>query len=167
VSPFVLKTLVVLIPTAFAGILTIRTRRRLQTDDLLGTPAPTAFMIFLISRAIYWIAFGMLITAFALALLISPGSGEATRLTIAFAKNPAIAPLVDVMSTWAVVLVPLSLISIFVSIGALFLIGRAALRSLPEEDYGTPRFKRALATFFFMGFSLMTPPLFFSLLFSL
>ena len=165
-SPILVKILTVMIPVAVATLLSFRTQSRLANDPLIGEPAPRAFMVFIVARALYWLSFGMLITAFALARLLYPMGGEATRSSIANNTATELKPFTDVLSSWGVVLVPASLFTIFVAIGALFVLGRAGLRAIPEEAYQSREFKRGIATFFFMGFSLMAPPLFFSLLFS-
>jgi nitrogen fixation-related uncharacterized protein len=166
VNPLLAQGLVIAIPSAIAILLTLRTNRALGNERLIGQASPGAFRWLLISRAIYWIVFGMLITAFTFERIIHRTGGEATRAAIAHAHNPESEPFIQVINTWGIVLVPASLVTIFIALGALFWLGKKGLGQLSDEEFVGSEFKRARAHFFFIGFSLMLPPLFFSLLFS-
>jgi hypothetical protein len=157
-----ITVLIVVIPLLLSLGLSWRAYRVLRRDQLLGL-SPVALRIFIISRLVFWFAFGILVVAFAFALTQSNATGEQTRVLIAQGSQ-TLGIYERVIGKWGIVLVPLSMISIFVSLIGLFLMGKAGLRLLPDEETPGPEFYKARARFFFLGFSLMLPPLLFSLL---
>ncbi len=155
--------LVILVPIAVTIPLSLRARRAMMSDELLGS-SPRAVEAFILTRAVYWVSFGMISVAFALALIAMRQSGEATRTLIATGSPVLQGPYQVVISQWGVVLLPVVIVSILASIAALFFVGRAALKLMPEDEEPGINFRTARARFFFFGFSLMLPPLLFSTL---
>ncbi len=128
--------------------------------------------IFIVSRFVYWFAFGVLLTAFLLAYAFSGLGGEGTRalLLLPDSRYPAtgwMKPIADIIEYWRFPIVIVSLVAILTAVVLLFMMGREALKQMPEEDEPGPEFLRARARFFFLGLSLMAPPLILSLFLSI
>jgi hypothetical protein len=160
----------IFIPLAVAAFWSRNAYRRLSQDPLLGKSA-LLVRVFIFSRLIYWFAFGLLLTAFLLAFAFSGLSGEGTRalLLLPDSRYPVsgwMKPIAEVIEFWRFPIVIVSLFGILTSVAALFLIGRGALKQIPENESPNVEFLRARARFFFLGLSLMAPPLILSLFFS-
>ncbi len=160
----------IFVPLSVAAIWSRSTYRRLSRDSLLGTSQPLV-RIFIFSRLIYWFAFGLLLTAFLLAFAFSGLGGEGTRALLLlpdsrFPVSGWMKPIAEVIEYWRFPIVIVSLIAILTSVAALFLIGRRALKHMPENEGPNAEFLRARARFFFLGLSLMAPPLILSLFLS-
>lgn len=117
--------------------------------------------IFLISRFIYWIGFGILTAAFLLALIQSGSGGEKTRGLIARSINMGDQTANFILSDMSNYLLPLIFISLFIAVIALGMIGRKVVTLLPEDGRPDEKFTRFRFTFVVMALSLMIPPLLF------
>ena len=165
-SPSLVYILVFAIPLGFTLLRSVQVHKSLSADPILGA-SPSAINAFITSRAIYWCAFGMIFVAFALALIAIRQTGEATRSLLAQGNPILSGPYHVVISEWGIALLPLTFFGILAATVSLFFIGRAALKLMPEEEEPGPEFRSARARFFFLGFSLILPPLLFSLLLSI
>jgi hypothetical protein len=117
--------------------------------------------IFLISRLIYWIGFGILIAAFLLAVIQSGSGGEQTRGLIARAVATGDGTAKFILSDLSNYLLPLIFASLFVAVIALGMIGRKVVILLPEDGKPGIEFSRFRFTFVIMALSLIFPPLLF------
>jgi hypothetical protein len=161
----------IVLPLAVSLLWSRSTYHRLLSDALFGT-SPTLVKSFILSRLVYWFAFGVLLTAFLLAYAFSGLGGEGTRalLLLPDSRYPAtgwMKPIAETIEYWRFPIVIVSLISILAAILILFLMGRRALKQMPESEDPGPEFLRARARFFFLGLSLMAPPLILSFFLSI
>ena len=143
----------------------------MRRDPLLSRSSSLVHL-FIWSRYVYWSSFGLILSAFLVTYIATGLSGEATR-NVLLLQDPNAAATTWLRSIGTFIeygrfpIVLVSLVAILVSIVALFLIGRLALKLVPDDESPSPEFLRARARFFFLGFSLMAPPLLLSLFLSL
>jgi len=134
-------------------------RRQLQEKPMIAM-SETALKIFLISRLVFHIAFGILIVTFLFAIVYFGMTGEETRLLIATSPTAANVPTL-ILSGWSTVLLPLIFLSIFVSLFALGVIGKRVLKLMPSDAKPGVEFSGFRFTFLMMAMSLILPPLVF------
>ena len=123
--------------------------------------SPKPLNVFLISRLIYWVGFGILTVAFLLAIIQSGSGGEQTRGLIARSANTGDRTANFILSDMSNYLLPLIFISLFIAVIALGLIGRKVVTLLPEEEKPGIEFSRFRFTFVLLALSLIFPPLLF------
>lgn len=121
----------------------------------------TTLRIFIISRAVYYFVFTLMICAFFLAIMVFGVSGEHARLLIATAPIELNASTL-ILAEWGNWMLPVLFATMFISIFSLGQLGRLVLQNIPEEgapgkEYGLFRF-----TFFLLALSLIVPPLIFA-----
>ncbi|MEO6939418.1 MAG: hypothetical protein ABI444_04645 [Candidatus Kapaibacterium sp.] len=139
--------------------------RNLASDEVLGVSL-SSVKIFIISRAFFWFVFGVLLTSFLFAILMNHKGGEATRSLLITGKDVQLGIAATIIRLWRFPLVLASLLTISLSLVGLFLMGKAALKLIPEDTAPDIQFLKARARFFFLGLSLMIPPLLLGLLLS-
>jgi hypothetical protein len=120
----------------------------------------SALNVFLLSRLVFHLGFGMLIVTFLFAIVAYGLSGEETRLMIATAPEAANVPTL-ILSSWSNVILPMLFLSIFIALGALGVIGKKALQLMPREGKPGVEFSGFRFTFLMMSMSLIMPPLVF------
>ena len=149
-----------LMPLTISLLLT-RVSANLLRNNHMITISVRSLNIFLISRLIYWIGFGILTTAFLLALIQSGTGGEQTRGLIARSISTGDHTANFILSDMSNYLLPLIFISLFIAVIALGMIGRKVVTLLPEDTRPDEKFTRFRFTFVVMALSLMIPPLLF------
>jgi phage shock protein PspC (stress-responsive transcriptional regulator) len=161
---------VFLLPVCISIWWSIASERRLMHDELFGLSHPLV-RFFVVTRGLYWAFFGILLAAFLAAFLAAGANGAMTRQILLMPHLASygsifLDSLADMLARWRFVFVLTSFIMFVFAIVSLFLIGRKALQHMPEEGEPTPAFLKARGRFFFLGLSLMLPPLLLSLFLS-
>src|SRR5258708_2194548 len=78
--------LCILLPVVISLLISRISANMLRRNAMI-TISPASLTVFLVSRLIYWIGFGILTAAFLLALIQTGGGGEQTRGLIARSVN--------------------------------------------------------------------------------
>jgi hypothetical protein len=149
-----------IIPALLSVILSRISAKRLRTNSLIGL-SRQPLTIFLISRLIYWIGFGMLTAAFLLAILQFRTGGQAAREMIARSVRTPDGAANIILSEMSNFLLPVIFISLFIAVLALGIIGRKVITMLPQDKSPSEEFTRFRFTFVLMALSLIIPPLMF------
>lgn len=147
------------IPVLASALFLFWSRKRFLENPMV-TISPSALNIFLVSRLVFHIAFGVLIVTFLFAIIHYGMSGEETRLIIATSPVTTNAATI-ILSSWSNVILPILFASIFVALFALGAIGKNALRLMPQEGKPGAEFSGFRFTFLMMAMSLILPPLVF------
>jgi hypothetical protein len=134
-------------------------RNNLEEKPMIVMSA-TALKVFLISRLLFHIAFGILIVTFLFAIVYFDMTGEQTRLLIATSPTTANVPT-QILSGWSNVLLPVIFLAIFVSLFTLGVIGRRVIKLMPTDAKPGVEFSGFRFTFLMMAMSLIIPPLIF------
>jgi hypothetical protein len=134
-------------------------RNQLEDKPMIVMSA-TALKVFLISRLLFHIAFGILIVTFLFAIFYFEMTGEQTRLIIATSPTAANVPT-RILSGWSNVLLPVIFLTIFVSLFTLGVIGRRVIKLMPSDAKPGVEFSGFRFTFLMMAMSLIIPPLIF------
>jgi hypothetical protein len=148
------------IPTGIALFLSRISTRRLRANSLIGI-SRRPLTIFLVSRLIYWIGFGILTAAFLLAILQFGKSGQETRELIARSVQTSDGIANLFLSDMSNYLLPTIFASLFIAVIALAIIGRKVVTMLPQDKKPGEEFTRFRFTFVLMALSLIIPPLIF------
>jgi len=149
-----------ILPIIIALFLSRVSAKRLQQNMMINI-STKPLTIFLVSRLVYWIGFGILTAAFVLALVQSGSGGEQTRGLIASSAAAGDNTAKFILSDMSNYLLPLIFVSLFVAVFALGLIGRKVVTLLPEDGKPGIEFTRFRFTFVLMALSLIIPPLLF------
>lgn len=158
-TEFLQIALCVGLPTLASVLFMMWSRRKLLARPMIEMSV-TPLAVFLASRLVFHIAFGILIVTFLFAIIQYGLSGEETRLIIA--TSPVTTNTATrILSAWGNVIIPLLFLSIFVSLISLAIIGRNALRLMPSEGKPGAEFSGFRFTFLMMAMSLIMPPLVF------
>jgi hypothetical protein len=152
--------LCITLPIAVSLFLSRISANRLRQNTMM-TISTRTLTIFLVSRMIYWIGFGILIAAFLLAILESGSGGEQTRSLIARSINTGDRTAEFILSDLSNYLLPIIFLSLFVAVFALGVIGRKVVVLLPEDGKPGIEFSRFRFTFVVLALSLIFPPLLF------
>jgi hypothetical protein len=134
--------------------------KRLRNNNMV-TISENALNIFLIFRLLYWIGFGILFCAFALAIIQSGANGEQTRTIIARSIKTDDGTAGFLLSEMSIYFLPAIFVSLFIAVIALAMIGRKVVTLLPHDGKPGQEFSRFRFTFVLMACSLIAPPLFF------
>jgi hypothetical protein len=161
---------VFLVPIGISLWWSVSSERRLIHDELFGLSSGLVWT-FVVTRGLYWSLFGILLSAFLTAFLAAGANGAMTRQILLMPHvtpygNALLDSLADMLSRWRFVFVLSSFVMFFLAIVSLFLIGKKALKQMPEDGEPGPAFLKARGRFFFLGLSLMLPPLLLSLFLS-
>jgi hypothetical protein len=148
------------LPLIISLLLTRISINRLYRNPMI-TISPASLKIFLITRLIYWIGFGILTTAFLLAMIQSGTGGEQTRALIARSHGTTTDTAKFILSEMSNYILPVIFLSLFIAVIALGLIGRAVVRKLPKDEKPGIEFTHFRFTFVLMALSLIIPPLLF------
>jgi hypothetical protein len=148
------------VPIVISLLLSRISASRLRSNAMINISL-RSLTIFLISRLIYWIGFGILTAAFILALIQSGSGGEQTRGLIARSVATADGTAKFILSDMSNYLLPLIFVSLFVAVIALGMIGRKVVTLLPEDGKPGVEFSRFRFTFVMLAMSLIFPPLLF------
>jgi hypothetical protein len=152
-------TLCVGIPALAAILFAFWSNAHLQKKPMIAMSA-TALKVFLITRLVFHIAFGILIVTFLFAIIHFGMTGEETRLLIATSPAASNVPTL-ILSGWSNVLLPVLFAAIFVALFSLGVIGKKALQLLPSDAKPGVEFSGFRFTFLMMAMSLIIPPLIF------
>jgi hypothetical protein len=148
------------IPAIIAVFISRISAKRLHAHQLIGL-SRGSLSLFLITRLIYWIGFGILICAFTLAIFQFGVSGQETRQRIAQNIQTSDGTANFLLSELSNYLLPIIFISLFIAVIALAIIGRKVVTMLPEGNRPGEEFTRFRFTFVLMALSLIIPPLVF------
>ncbi len=147
------------IPVVASLVFMVWSRRNLQKRPMIAMSV-TPLNVFIYSRLVFHIGFGILIATFLFAIVHFDLTGEQTRLIIATTPTAANIPT-RILSGWSNVLLPLIFLSIFVSLFSLGVIGKRVLALFPTEGKPGVEFSGFRFTFLMMAMSLINPPLIF------
>ena len=148
------------IPTGIALFLSRISTRKLRANALIGI-SRRPLTIFLVSRLIYWIGFGILTAAFLLAIVQFGRSGQETRALIAQSVQTSDGIANFFLSEMSNYFLPIIFASLFIAVIALAIIGRKVVTMLPEDKKPGEEFTKFRFTFVLMALSLIIPPLLF------
>jgi hypothetical protein len=149
-----------LIPTAISLWLSRFSAKKLRNNSLISL-SRQPLVVFLVSRLIYWIAFGILTASFLLAIIQYGVSGQQTREMIARSVKTPDGTVNFLLSEMSNYILPIIFISLFIAVIALGLIGRKVVTMLPQDKNPGEEFTRFRFTFVLMALSLIFPPLIF------
>lgn len=149
------------IPLCFTAFFTIYSYRKLSQNPLINL-SKFALVTFELSRAFYFVAFGILIVAFILGIILYDVGGEQTRRIVASSRSENYNSASLILSDWSNVLLPIIFVSIFVALFSLGYIGKLVLNTFPTDGKPGKEFSGFRFTFFLMTISLMIPPLLFA-----
>lgn len=147
------------IPILASVMFAFWSKRHLEAKPMIAMSAKP-LNVFLISRLVFHIAFGILIVTFLFAIIHFGLTGEETRLIIATSPSAANVPTM-ILSRWGNVLIPTVFASIFVALFTLGMIGKNVLRLMPSDAKPGVEFSGFRFTFLMMAMSLIVPPLVF------
>ncbi|MEP7235596.1 MAG: hypothetical protein ABI778_09895 [Ignavibacteriota bacterium] len=150
----------ILLPAITAGSLSWISQKHLRSNPLINISV-VSLNIFLISRLLYWIGFGILTAGFVLALIHSGTNGEQTRGLIATSSLSGDPTSKFILAELSNYLLPLIFLSLFIAVFALGMIGRKVVTLLPEDSKPGIEFSRFRFTFVLLALSLIIPPLIF------
>ncbi|MDP4220374.1 MAG: hypothetical protein Q8916_09555 [Bacteroidota bacterium] len=148
----------ILLPLIVSIILTRISMHRLRSNALISRSA-RSLNVFLVFRFIYWVVFGILISAFLLAIIQTGAGGEQTRAIIARASKTGDGTANFLLSEMSNYFLPAVFVSLFIAVLALGVIGRNVVKLLPEDRRPGEEFSRFRFTFVMMASSLIAPPL--------
>jgi len=148
------------IPALLSVMLSRFSAHRLRNNSLISI-SRQPLTVFLVSRLIYWIGFGILTAAFLLAIVQFGVNGQQTRELIAKSVQTADGTANFLLSEMSNFLLPVIFLSLFIAVLALGMIGRKVVKMLPEDKNPGEEFTRFRFTFVLMALSLIIPPLIF------
>ncbi len=131
--------------------------KHLKRNTLISISTKT-LNLFLATRLVYWIGFGILIAGLLLGV-IQTGGGEQARTLIARSVKIGDGTTNFLLADMSNYFLPIIFLSLFVSVIALAIIGRKVVKLLPENDKPGEEFTRFRFTFVIMASSLIAPPL--------
>lgn len=146
-------------PVLASVLFMLWSRKRLLERPLVAM-STTALNVFLASRLMFHMGFGILIVTFLFAIVSFDMTGEETRLVIATSPTASNVPTL-ILSGWSNVLLPVIFLTIFVSLFTLGVIGKKVLDLMPGDGKPGVEFSGFRFTFLMMAMSLIIPPLVF------